>query len=148
MPGTDIVCSIYGQIVDGHIAGAGVDEGIARLSPKLVDATIELHRMVRRLAACAQTALGCMQWLMWKPCKTLQSLLLAPPLLAHYYKQNTTKTEMQLQMLHPGDAQLFAERGQVPLPVQPARDEQHRGGPLPHDQGGVQGPRAGARARP
>ncbi|GBF97683.1 flagellar outer dynein arm heavy chain beta [Raphidocelis subcapitata] len=46
MPGADIVRSIYAAIVDGHVAGASLDEGVARLAPKLVDATIELHRMV------------------------------------------------------------------------------------------------------
>jgi dynein heavy chain len=46
MPGADIVRSIYASIVDGHVAGASLDEGVARLAPKLVDATIELHRMV------------------------------------------------------------------------------------------------------
>lgn len=51
MPGSDIVRSIYASIVDGHVAGAGLDEGVARLGPKLVDATIELHRMVGRARA-------------------------------------------------------------------------------------------------
>ncbi|KAI8473051.1 MAG: flagellar outer dynein arm heavy chain beta [Monoraphidium minutum] len=46
MPGSDIVRSIYSAIVEGHVAGAGLDEGVSRLAPKLVDATIELHRMV------------------------------------------------------------------------------------------------------
>jgi hypothetical protein len=46
MPNADIVRSIYSAIVDGHVAGAGLEEGVARLGQRLVDATIELHRMV------------------------------------------------------------------------------------------------------
>ena len=46
MPNADIVRSIYAAIVEGHVAGAGMDEALARLAPKLVDATIELHRSV------------------------------------------------------------------------------------------------------
>ena len=46
MPGADIVRSIYASIVDGHVAGAGLEESVARLGAKLVDATIELHRLV------------------------------------------------------------------------------------------------------
>jgi hypothetical protein len=46
MPGAGIVRSIYSAIMEGHVAGAGLDEGVARLAPRLVDATIELHRMV------------------------------------------------------------------------------------------------------
>lgn len=47
MPNADIVRSIYSAIVEGHVAGQGLDESVARLAPKLVDATIELHRGVR-----------------------------------------------------------------------------------------------------
>lgn len=46
MPNADIVRSIYSAIVEGHVQGAGLDESVVRLAPKLVDATIELHRMV------------------------------------------------------------------------------------------------------
>lgn len=48
MPSPDIVRSIYLQILDGHLSTGGFDADIAKLSAKLVDATIELHRLVRR----------------------------------------------------------------------------------------------------
>jgi hypothetical protein len=47
MPSPDIVRSIYLQILDGHLTTGGFDADIAKLSAKLVDATIELHRLVR-----------------------------------------------------------------------------------------------------
>ena len=37
--------SMYSQMVNGHLAG-GFEEEIAGLGNKLVDATIELHRLV------------------------------------------------------------------------------------------------------
>lgn len=45
MPGADIVRSIYFQIVDGHLQ-QGFDNDVVKLSAKLVDASIELHRTV------------------------------------------------------------------------------------------------------
>ncbi len=44
MPGPDIVRSVYFQIIDGHINGYDAD--VAKMSGKLVDASIELHRAV------------------------------------------------------------------------------------------------------
>lgn len=44
MPPPEIVRAIYFQIVDGHISG--FDPDVAKMSNKLVDATIELHRLV------------------------------------------------------------------------------------------------------
>jgi dynein heavy chain len=52
MPTADIVRSIYFAIMDGHLGSGGFDSDVARLSGKLVDATIELHRLV----SCAQAA--------------------------------------------------------------------------------------------
>jgi dynein heavy chain len=46
MPTADIVRSIYFAIMDGHLSNGGFDSDVARLSGKLVDATIELHRLV------------------------------------------------------------------------------------------------------
>ena len=45
MPGQEIVRSIYLQLVDGHLAG-GFTPDVTKLGAKLVDATLELHRMV------------------------------------------------------------------------------------------------------
>jgi hypothetical protein len=33
-------------MVEGHLAGGGFEEEVARLGPRLVDAAIELHRNV------------------------------------------------------------------------------------------------------
>eukprot|EP00201_Polytomella_parva_P017476 CAMPEP_0175071536 /NCGR_PEP_ID=MMETSP0052_2-20121109/19298_1 /TAXON_ID=51329 ORGANISM="Polytomella parva, Strain SAG 63-3" /NCGR_SAMPLE_ID=MMETSP0052_2 /ASSEMBLY_ACC=CAM_ASM_000194 /LENGTH=4543 /DNA_ID=CAMNT_0016338719 /DNA_START=12 /DNA_END=13643 /DNA_ORIENTATION=- len=44
MPSIDIIRAMYFQIIDGHISGFDAD--IAKMSNKLVDATIELHRAV------------------------------------------------------------------------------------------------------
>ena len=44
MPPPEIVRAIYFQIVDGHISG--FDPEVSKMSNKLVDATIELHRLV------------------------------------------------------------------------------------------------------
>jgi dynein heavy chain len=55
MPGAGIVRSIYSAIMEGHVAGAGLDESVVRLAPRLVDATIELHRMVGPLPPCSNT---------------------------------------------------------------------------------------------
>jgi hypothetical protein len=38
--------SIFCQMVEGHLAGGGFEEEVARLGPGLVDAAIELHRNV------------------------------------------------------------------------------------------------------
>ena len=38
--------SIYLKLVDGHLQAGGFPEAVARMGPKLVDATIDLHRMV------------------------------------------------------------------------------------------------------
>jgi dynein heavy chain len=46
MPPADIVRSIYLQIMDGHLAAGGFEPDVARLAGRLVDATIELHRLV------------------------------------------------------------------------------------------------------
>jgi dynein heavy chain len=46
MPTADIVRSIYFQILDGHLANGGFDSDTAHMSGKIVDATIELHRLV------------------------------------------------------------------------------------------------------
>jgi dynein heavy chain len=46
MPPADIVRSIYLQILDGHLASGGFEPDVTRMSSKLVDATIELHRLV------------------------------------------------------------------------------------------------------
>lgn len=46
MPSAEIVRSIYFAIMDGHLSSGGFDSDVARLSGKLVDATIELHRLV------------------------------------------------------------------------------------------------------
>lgn len=45
MPGAEIVRSIYFQIVDGHLQ-QGFDNDVVKLSAKLVDSSIELHRTV------------------------------------------------------------------------------------------------------
>lgn len=52
MPGADIVRSIYFQIVDGHLAAGSFDADVGRMSGKVVDATIELHRLVSKGCAC------------------------------------------------------------------------------------------------
>ena len=48
------------QIIDGHLSG--FDNDVARMSAKLVDATIELHRQVGnsfwRAKTCARRPLG------------------------------------------------------------------------------------------
>ena len=46
MPGADVVRAIFSAIVEGAVAAAGLDEPVARLAPRLVEATIELHRVV------------------------------------------------------------------------------------------------------
>ncbi|KAF6251999.1 flagellar outer dynein arm heavy chain beta [Scenedesmus sp. NREL 46B-D3] len=51
MPTADIVRSIYFAIMDGHLGSGGFDSDVARLGGKLVDATIELHRLVSAAAA-------------------------------------------------------------------------------------------------
>lgn len=38
--------SIYVQMVEGHLQVGGFAEEVARMGPKLVDATIDLHRQV------------------------------------------------------------------------------------------------------
>ena len=45
VPGADIVRSIYGAIIEGHM-GFGFDPEVAALAPKLANATVELHRLV------------------------------------------------------------------------------------------------------
>jgi dynein heavy chain len=45
MPGPDIVRSIYSSMINGHLSN-GFDPDVQKLAPKLVDATIELHRQV------------------------------------------------------------------------------------------------------
>jgi dynein heavy chain len=45
MPSSEIVRSIYVAMVDGHLSQKFTPE-VAKLSAKLVDATVELHRMV------------------------------------------------------------------------------------------------------
>lgn len=55
MPPADIVRSIYLQILDGHLTTGGFEPDVARLGSKLVDATIELHRMVSIMCACHMT---------------------------------------------------------------------------------------------
>jgi hypothetical protein len=57
MPTADIVRSIYFAIMDGHLGSGGFDNDVARLSGKLVDATIELHRLVS--CACARAHSSC-----------------------------------------------------------------------------------------
>jgi dynein heavy chain, axonemal len=44
MPGPDIVRSIYHQMINGHLQAFEPD--VARMSGKLTDATIELHKTV------------------------------------------------------------------------------------------------------
>ncbi len=44
MPTSEITRAMYFQIIDGHISG--FEPEVARMSNKLVDATIELHRNV------------------------------------------------------------------------------------------------------
>lgn len=46
MPGADIVRSIYSQVVEGHLGAGSFDGEVVKMGPKLVDATIELHRLV------------------------------------------------------------------------------------------------------
>ncbi|KAL4450636.1 hypothetical protein ABPG77_000992 [Micractinium sp. CCAP 211/92] len=46
MPQPDIIRSIYSQLVEGHLTAGGFEEDLVRMGPKLVDATIELHRLV------------------------------------------------------------------------------------------------------
>lgn len=41
-----ITRSIYSQIVEGHLGCGGFAVEVAALGPRLVDATIELHRAV------------------------------------------------------------------------------------------------------
>lgn len=50
MPPPDIVRSIYLQILDGHLTSGGFDTDVTKMATKLVDATIELHRLVRHTA--------------------------------------------------------------------------------------------------
>jgi dynein heavy chain, axonemal len=45
MPSAELVRSIYYQVIDGHLQ-TGFDTDIVKMSGKLVDATIELHRQV------------------------------------------------------------------------------------------------------
>jgi dynein heavy chain len=45
MPSAEIVRSVYLQIVDGHLS-QGFEPEVARMGGKLVDATIELHKLV------------------------------------------------------------------------------------------------------
>ncbi len=52
MPGPDIVRSIYAAILDGHLAAGGFDGDVTRLGARLVDATIELHRLGSARAGC------------------------------------------------------------------------------------------------
>jgi dynein heavy chain, axonemal len=44
MPGPDIVRSIYHQLISGHLQD--FDPDVAKLSMKLTDATIDLHKNV------------------------------------------------------------------------------------------------------
>lgn len=44
MPGPDIVRAIYYQLIDGHLSI--FDPEVAKLSGKITDATIELHKLV------------------------------------------------------------------------------------------------------
>lgn len=46
MPPPDIVRSIYLQILDGHLVSGGFEAEVTKMAAKLVDATIELHRLV------------------------------------------------------------------------------------------------------
>jgi dynein heavy chain len=46
MPSADIVRSIYLQILEGHLTTGGFDADVTKMSAKLVDATIEVHRLV------------------------------------------------------------------------------------------------------
>lgn len=46
MPPPDIVRSIYLQILDGHLTTGSFEADVTKLGTKLVDATIELHRLV------------------------------------------------------------------------------------------------------
>ena len=44
MPGAEIIRAIYLQLVEGHMRN--FDPDVSRLAPKIVDATVELHRLV------------------------------------------------------------------------------------------------------
>jgi hypothetical protein len=44
MPGPEIVRSIYVQMIQGHLSP--FDPDVARMGPKLTDATIDLHKTV------------------------------------------------------------------------------------------------------
>jgi len=46
MPPPDMVRSIFACIIEGHFGGDGFSPEVASLGPKLVDATIELHKEV------------------------------------------------------------------------------------------------------
>lgn len=56
MPSAEIVRSVYFQIIDGHINGFDAD--VPKMSTKLVDASIELHRNVSAAAAAAAAAVA------------------------------------------------------------------------------------------
>ena len=45
-PSPDIVRTIYGALVEGHLSGAAFDPNVTKLGPRLVEATLELHRLV------------------------------------------------------------------------------------------------------
>lgn len=47
MPSAEIVRSIYGAILEGHLGSGGFDVDVGGMGGRLVDATIELHRLVR-----------------------------------------------------------------------------------------------------
>jgi hypothetical protein len=57
MPGAEVARSVYGQVLQGHLAsfgpaggvgggGGGFSREVAALAPRLVDAAVELHRLV------------------------------------------------------------------------------------------------------
>lgn len=46
MPPPALVRSIYAAILEGHLAAGGFEPDVTRLGGRLVDATIELHRLV------------------------------------------------------------------------------------------------------
>lgn len=46
MPNADIVRTVYLAMVEGHLSHAGFEGTLLKLAPKLIDASIELHRHV------------------------------------------------------------------------------------------------------
>lgn len=102
MPPPEIVRSVYFQILDGHLNSFDAD--VAKMSNKLVDATIELHRNVSERVALPFAHTHRHTHLCWRAPDVL--LLLA------FTCVNVPSNA------YTGDEQLPPQCCQVPLPVQ------------------------------